>query len=259
MRKDYATIRKIAIKEMANYPKGIRQKDLYELIAKNSEYSHGEISNATYDIYRTRDKDVVRISRGIYCLKKFTENITTEPSHSQTETTIESFSKNNESHFYQAFADWLVKGDLQECVFAFSAGNERSYLGKWGNPDVIGLWEKSQDDAIGETEIITAEIKISKDKMSLIEAFGQACSYRLFSHKTYIVIPKQCSANEIDRVDSLCMLFGIGLITYDETNVDESDFKVVVRAMKNQPDVYYANEFYNEKRNLIKANRSQKK
>jgi ORF6N domain len=46
---------------------------------------------------------------------------------------------------------------------------------------------------------------------------------------------------------------------FTEHGIAEPDFEVVVRAMKNQPDVFYANEFYNENRNLINANRNQKK
>jgi hypothetical protein len=59
-------------------------------------------------------------------------------------------------------------------------------------------------------EIVSVEIKISADQ--LVTAFGQACSYKLFSHKVYLVIPADPShKEEIARIDSLCYYLESGL------------------------------------------------
>ncbi len=44
--------------------------------------------------------------------------------------------------------------------------------------------------------------------------FSQACAYRLFSHRSYLVVPKQAHADELARLDALCEIFGIGLVTF---------------------------------------------
>src|SRR5262249_19394659 len=63
------------------------------------------------------------------------------------------------------------------------------------------------------TEIVSAELKI--DGTGLIVAFGQACSYKLFSHKSYIVVPSQSQEEDIGRLDVLCRTIGLGLILFD--------------------------------------------
>jgi hypothetical protein len=55
-------------------------------------------------------------------------------------------------------------------------------------------------------------VEIKTDTIGLITAFGQACSYKIFSHKSYIVVQKTSLQEDIDRLDSLSMIFGIGLI-----------------------------------------------
>ena len=57
-----------------------------------------------------------------------------------------------------------------------------------GPPDIVGIREPKKSDIVKfPTEIVSAEVKI--DPVGLITAFGQACAYRLFSHKSYIVVP----------------------------------------------------------------------
>ena len=87
---------------------------------------------------------------------------------------------------------------------------------KWGTPDVIGILKSRESDIIKlQTEIISAEIKV--DTANLITAFGQACSYKLFSHKSYIVIPNSSSEEDIARIDGLSLIFGVGLILFNNT------------------------------------------
>ena len=64
-----------------------------------------------------------------------------------------------------------------------------------------------------DKEIIAAEIKI--DARSPVIAFGQATAYRLFSTKSYIVLPKHGQEADLDRVEALAVLFGIGLVVFD--------------------------------------------
>lgn len=89
--------------------------------------------------------------------------------------------------------------------------------------------------------IVSAEIKT--DTSGLITSFGQACAYRTFSHKTYIVIPKSSSEDDKSRLESLCLIFGIGLIFFDSTNTQNPQFEIRVRPLKHEPDMFYVNKY----------------
>ena len=90
-------------------------------------------------------------------------------------------------------------------------------------------------------EVVVAEIKT--DSGQLITAFGQACAYKLFAHKSYLIIPEQASKEDIDRLDSLCLIHGIGLILFDASNAKNPDFMIRVRASRHEPDIFYLNTY----------------
>ena len=113
---------------------------------------------------------------------------------------------------------------------------------KWGTPDVIGIREPRRSDIIKPpTEIVSAEIKL--DVAGLITAFGQACSYKLFSHKSYIVVPQNSSEEDIARHDSLARIFGIGLVLFNPLTPKSPDFRIRARAAREEPDMFYVNKY----------------
>jgi hypothetical protein len=145
-----------------------------------------------------------------------------------------------EVNFYEPVARWLVD-ELEECTKAIPLGGNR-FKDKWGTPDVIGIREARRSDIVkAPTEIVSAEIKA--DTGQLITAFGQACSYKLFSHKSYLIIPKNSSEEDISRLDSLCLILGIGLVLFDNTNPSDPKFEIRVRAAKHEPDMFYVNYY----------------
>ena len=89
-------------------------------------------------------------------------------------------------------------------------------------------------------EIVSAEMKI--DPGQPVVAFGQACAYRLFSHKTYIAMPNTMSEGDQSRLEALCMLFGVGLVLFD-LSVDHPDYSIRVRAQRITPDMFFVNDF----------------
>ena len=146
--------------------------------------------------------------------------------------------KIKEEQFYEAFADWLVK-ELEECTKAIPVGGNL-FKDKWGTPDVVGVREPKKSDIVKlPTEIVSAEVKI--DSAGLITAFGQACAYRLFSHKSYIVVPVESPEDDLGRLDTLARIFGIGLILFDASNPRDPKFEIRVRAAKHEPDMFYVN------------------
>lgn len=107
---------------------------------------------------------------------------------------------------------------------------------KWGTPDVIGVYKPLAGNLIKfPKEIVSAEIKI--DLQASVVAFGQAVAYRLFSTKTYVVMPTTLTEEDQSRLESLCMLFGIGLVLFD-VDKDNPKFSIRVRAQRFSPEIY---------------------
>lgn len=144
-----------------------------------------------------------------------------------------------EEMFYESFADWL-KNDISDATDAMPLGGS-GLRSKWGTPDVIGVYKPVPSDRIKfAPEIISAEIKI--DPLAPVVAFGQAVAYRLFSTKTYIVMPRTIATEDQDRLEALCMLFGVGLVLFTP-NPQQPDYSIRMRAQRFSPDMYFVNEF----------------
>ena len=92
---------------------------------------------------------------------------------------------------------------------------------KWGTPDVVGVYKPLASHRIKfDIELISAEIKI--DPLQPVVAFGQAAAYRLFSAKSYVVMPESISEEDYSRLEALCILFGIGLVLF-KLDVEDPD------------------------------------
>ena len=105
---------------------------------------------------------------------------------------------------------------------------------------MIGIRKARESDIVKfPTEIITAEIKV--DTRNLITAFGQACSYRLFAHRCYLVIPASSPTEDLARLESLCLAIGLGLVLFDSNDAVNPNFTIRVRAARNEPDPFYVN------------------
>jgi len=144
-----------------------------------------------------------------------------------------------EADFYAPFAEWL-KSDLDEVTEVAVLGGA-GLKSKWGTPDVVGTYKPLASDLIKfPVEIVSAEIKI--DPQAPVVAFGQSVAYRLFSTKTYIAMPTTLTPEDQSRLESLCMLFGVGLVLF-ELNKDAPEFSIRMRAQRFLPDMFYVNEF----------------
>jgi hypothetical protein len=129
---------------------------------------------------------------------------------------------------------------MEECTEAICVGGAK-FKSKWGTPDVVGVRKPRPGDVIKNSiEVLSAEVKVSTN--GLITAFGQACAYKLFSHKSYIVVPKTAEKEDVDRLDSLCLIFGIGLVLFDPAAPESADFQIRVRPARHEPDMDYVND-----------------
>ncbi len=85
---------------------------------------------------------------------------------------------------------------------------------------------------------MTAEIKAVPSQP--VVAFGQAVAYRLFSHRSYIVVPNSTTSDDMNRLKSLCSIHGVGLVTF-ALNKEQPDYIVVVLPANAAPDMFYVN------------------
>jgi len=234
-----ATKRDQIVAEVVNIlkqnPKGVRYSELITALKQAlPEIPVNTIHGTVWDLEVQEPDQIYKPERGLYLHASFKGQATIEEKRPTKMTTIK------EESFYASFADYL-KGELGDCTEAIALGG-KIFGDKWGTPDVIGKDESKKSDIIKhETEIISAEIKT--DDAGLITAFGQACAYKSFSHKVYIVIPKIASEEDKSRIESLCMIFGIGLILFDRNSIENPAYEIRVRPLKHEPDNFYVNKY----------------
>lgn len=209
-------------------PTGLKTLQLCEEIKKKLDYDRLGIGYAAMLRYaRDPKSDVYQPARGWFKHKRF--------EGAETEKVLST--KLKEQDFYAPFAKWLVEGP-EGCTNAIPVGGA-IFRDKFGTPDVIGVFRSEIDDMFKFPEEFTAaEIKIRRDLMT---AFGQACSYKLFCHKSYIVVPED-AGSDLDRLDSLCLLLGIGLVVFNARSPKNPDFQIRTRALRHEPDMFYVNQ-----------------
>ncbi|MBI4729382.1 MAG: hypothetical protein HY775_07755 [Acidobacteria bacterium] len=228
----------IALEQLKKHPDGIRYTDLVTQVqATDASLKKNTIHATVWDLATRLPDKVYKPSRGLFRLVEFREKDTDQLKAALVPKPAK---KTKEEDFYSSFADWLVN-DLEDCTKAIPLGGNR-FRDKWGTPDVVGKRESKKSDILqAPTEIVSAEIKT--DVSQLVTAFGQACAYCLFSHKSYLVVPKESPQDEIARLDSLSQVFGIGLILFAVSSPENPQFDIRVRARKQEPDMFYANKY----------------
>jgi hypothetical protein len=228
-------IQDLAIDLIKANPTGIRYSELVARIqGRSPETKKLQIGTEVANLGKSRPNEFVKPRRGLYLpVGKLPNGISSET------TSIAIPTKVKEEDFYQPFADWL-QGALDEANIAISLGGAGMQR-KWSTPDVVGVYKPLPSHRIKfDIELISAEIKV--DPSQTVVAFGQAVAYRLFSAKSYIVMPETISEEDFSRLEALCILFGIGLVLF-KVNPEEPDFQIRVRAQRYSPDMFYVNEF----------------
>jgi hypothetical protein len=227
---------------LENKPNGIRYADLIREISQELpdikvNTIHGTVWEFKQKIDKGDIKDVLRPEKGLYILKKYFKEGEFRITGYEEE---QKMGKIKEEDFYKPFADYLVN-DLEECTIAIPLGGNK-FRDKWGTPDVIGVYKILGVGRVQPPiEIVTAEIK--SDTKQLITSFAQACSYKLFSHKVYLAIPKDANGADIKRIEALCLKFGIGLILFNSHNKENPEFEILTRAVKSEPDYFYLSKY----------------
>jgi len=157
---------------------------------------------------------------------------------------VRKYREKENQKLYKAFADWLQNEN--ECTKAVPVGGKR-FGDKWSTPDVVGKYELSPRALLkSETVIVSAEIKATANTAEIITGFGQACAYKIFSHKVYVVVPKSVDEALLRKLESQCSILGIGLVVFDDAKLEEPKREIFtrkVKALSTTPDMYWSNEY----------------
>jgi len=223
-------IRDDAVAIVRRHPGGIRYAQLLNAIHDgNPETPRNTIVGAIWNLDSILPMEVSKPSRGLFVPNTPSPAVIIEQPPPP---------RLREQDFYAPFAEWL-KNDLDEVTDVVPLGGS-ALRGKWGTRDVLGVYKPLASNLIKfSLEIVSAEIKT--DPLQPVVAFGQATAYRLFSAKTYIAMPSTLDDIDKDRLESLCMLFGIGLVLFD-LDVSAPNFATRMRAQRFTPDMFYVNE-----------------
>ena len=225
---------------------GLRWAEILRAIGTaHPETPAGSVQGAVRDLFQT-DTTIAKVAPGTYQLAIYQDAqsshaVAQDEAAANEPVVVDTPDQPSmtllEADFYASFADWLADG-ADEVNIAIPLGGS-VLKGKWGTPDVIGVRRaRTQDLLKFEPQIVSAEIKI--DPAQPVVAFGQAVAYRLFSHKSYIVVPGTTSYDDLNRLKSLCSIHGVGLVTF-ALDKDAPDFTILVLPVQASPDMFYAN------------------
>jgi hypothetical protein len=231
-------IRQQAVALIKAKPEGLRYSELLRSLREGPpSFNTGTINSTIWNLDAVLPESIWKPSKGLYRHTDFKEVDALEDGNARPHPCQQ---RAREEQFYAPFADWL-RNEAEEATLAIPLGGN-VFRDRWGTPDVIGKREARRSDVIkAPTEIVSAEIKA--DMSQLVTAFGQACAYRLFSHRSYLVIPQQTNADEIARLDAMCEISGVGLVTFDLERPHAPSFTVLVRPRRHEPDLFYTNRY----------------
>lgn len=236
------------------YTEGIKVSDLKaQIVSREPGLKPDTIAWYLNDFANKGDK-IHRLQRGLVALADVFAMSPEGDSESDAApaSTEQKAEAAKEAQFYEPFRAWLIN-EVNEVTEAVVLGGA-SLRGKWATPDVIGVYKAKPSDLIKFVpEIVSVEIKI--DPNAAVTAFGQAISYRLFSHKTIIAMADAIEKSEAAhaRLKSLCHLFGVGYAIFDRDNLENPNFRLIMRPSRFQPDMDYVNDFAT---GLVKSNKA---
>ena len=222
-------IQSAAVAIIREQPGGIRYSALVnEILRRHPETFRNTISGSVWNLETVRPAEVRKPSRGLYLASDAAEAPPSEPTKPKV----------REEEFYESFGEWL-RNELDEVTDVVALGGA-SFRAKWGTPDVLGVYKPLASNLVKfPLEIVAGEVKVAPAEA--ITAFGQAVAYRLFATKAYIAMPASIPEDDLGRLESLCMLFGVGLVLFDLDPKDPK-YQIRVRAQRFSADMFYVNE-----------------
>ena len=159
-----------------------------------------------------------------------------------------------EQGLYNPFVEWI--GGVEKGCKAVVLGNKGKKPGHnlW-TPDVVAVLKPSPSiqSLNFPPEVISVEMKAKAEQREVMAGFGQACAYKVFSHKSYLVVPEDAKDENQERLLPLCDIFGIGLVLFTWKK-DGPDFNIHARASSHQPSLLHVEKFLTELGDEVRDN-----
>lgn len=212
---------------------GLRFTTLVKRVSSETGANLNTCNGSLYNLPNELPDKVSRPYRGLFILKeneKFLKDALEEVPAQKFDL------KFSEEDIYEPAKNYLLGNE--ECTHAIIVGG--NVLGKkWGTPDIVGVI-RANSDALYKPilEIIAVEVK--KEGYEPVEALGQAMAYKLFAHRTWLVLPDDDHA-DIERIQGIAITANVGLISFTRKDKD-FEFMTLNRPTSGRPDLTEVND-----------------
>jgi hypothetical protein len=215
------------------YKEGLRFSILVNKIAEETKDNPNTINGSIYNMPNEVPDKIARPQRGLFILKKNLSNL----SEKENETSDKYSDAFTEESVYEPARDYLL--GRAECTHAVVIG-KNIFGKKWGTPDLLGSI-RVNSDAVYQPPIEIIAVEIKGNNYSPVEALGQAMAYKLFAHRTWLVLPE---SDDIERIEGIAMSANIGLVVFNYKN-GEFKFETLNRPITGNPDADEVNNIIN--------------
>ncbi len=211
---------------------GIRISSLIKKVATDTGENINTCTGSLWNLPEQFPEKVSRPFRGVLILKE-NERFLKDVVEVSTEAKPEA--KLTEAGIYEPAMNYLLSE--QECTHAIVIGGN-AFGRKWGTPDILGVIRASSDATYRPIiELVAVEIK---DEGYLpIEALGQAMAYKLFAHRTWLILPDEDN-EDISRIQGIAITANIGLVSFARKE-DGFEFITRNRPISGRPDLMEVN------------------
>jgi len=230
-------IRKKALEILARpeFKQGIRFATLVKKVVSETGEIENTCNGSLYNLPNELPEKVSRPYRGLFILKE-NEKLLKDAAEQDSEENPGA--KYRESDIYQPARDYLMS--REECTHAVVIGGN-IFGKKWGTPDILGAIRAHSDAVYQPTlEIIAVEIKDAG--YSPVEALGQAMAYKLFAHRTWLILPDD---KDLDRIEGIAISANIGLIGFTKAK-EGFVFATLNRPSAGRPDFTEVNKILDD-------------
>ena len=205
------------------FKNGIRFSALVKKVVAETGENENTCNGSLYNMPVEIPEKISRPYRGLFILKE-NEKLLKDIEQNFEQKLV----SDKEDDIYHPAKDYLLS--REECTHAVVIGGN-IFGKKWGTPDILGAIRAHSDAVYKPTlEIIAVEIK--DEGYSPVEALGQAMAYKLFAHRTWLILPEDA---DLDRIEGIAISANIGLISFKKGK-DGFEFDTLNRPISGHPD-----------------------
>ena len=214
---------------------GIRFTTLVKRVVSETGENENNIRGSLYNLPKEFPEKISRPYRGLFILKG-NENYLNDIV--EQDLAQKPNSKIMENNSYQPAKEYLLSEE--ECTYAVVIGGN-IFGKKWGTPDILGSI-RANSDAVYKPPLEIIAVEIKDGGYSPVEALGQAMAYKLFAHRTWLILPDD---NDLDRIEGLAISANIGLISFS-IEKDGFEFVTLNRPVAGRPDFMEVNNILDD-------------